>query len=131
MSIFNLAPNQSRAPGFFCPENIEYLCNTLTETLKREYRGTVKFTRASVVRAMQRIHEERVETVPQMNQRVLIDLLRIFRNEMEENNRINGFWDNDGAWKAWNYDPFLGIQQHDSRRKMNLRTRPLRFRYTF
>ena len=129
MSIFTLTPDQARAPGFFCPENIQYLCETLTQTLKKEYKGVVKFTKASVVRAMQRIHEDRVETVPQMNQRVLIDLLRIFRNEMEENARANGFW--DLVWGAWNYDPYLGIAPYDPRRKMNLRARPLRFRYTF
>jgi hypothetical protein len=58
--------------GFFDRDNIEFLRNKIAEILQRTYVQKIVFDNASVVRIMQRVLGERLETIPKMNQRVIM-----------------------------------------------------------
>jgi len=126
-SIHTIYPGY-RDPAFFTPENVAYISNILTETMGKEFRQRVVFTDSSIMRTMQRVFEERYETIPQMNQRVVLELLRNARNEFDETERANYLMSN--IWEAYNYDPILGIKPYDNI-KLNRRYRGLKFNYTF
>jgi hypothetical protein len=127
-SIHTLYPGY-RDPTFFNPQNVAYISNILTATMAKQYRQKIIFTDSSIMRTMQRVFEERYESVPQMNQRVILDLLREARDQFAETDRQNWFLSN--IWEAYNYDPVLGIKPYDSQFKMNDRYRGMNFHFTF
>jgi hypothetical protein len=66
--------------GFFDNDNIEYIRRKTADVLHGEFYQTILFDRASVIRVMQRVLEERLEPVPKMNQRVIMYLTNEYRN---------------------------------------------------
>lgn len=105
-SIYTLYPG-FRMPGYFTDDNVALLSNMITKTLAKEYKQKIIVTDASIMRRMVQIHEERIETVPQMNRRVALDLLREVRNQYDETERANYLLSNQ--WNSYNYDVSLGI----------------------
>jgi hypothetical protein len=65
--------------GYFGEENVEFVRAKVGELLKREYVQFINIDKASVLRIMQRVLEERLEPVPKMNQRVIMYLANEFR----------------------------------------------------
>lgn len=65
--------------GYFSDENIEFIRNKVAQLLKIDFKQTILFDRASVIRIMQRVLEQRLETIPKMNQRVIMYLTNEFR----------------------------------------------------
>lgn len=65
--------------GYFESENIEFIRRKAAEVLSIEFVQTILFDRASVVRIMQRVLDERLETIPKMNQRVIMYLVNEYR----------------------------------------------------
>src|SRR5205809_464165 len=63
-----------RPDGYFDNDNIEFLRSKVADMMKREYDQYVNIDRASVIRVMQRVMEERAEPIVKMNQRVLMYL---------------------------------------------------------
>lgn len=79
-------------PGFvpadyFTRKNVDFLSNKLTNTLSLEFRQTVAVDEASILRVMKRVLDERIESVPRMNQRTLMYILNDFRTEQLETNK--------------------------------------------
>lgn len=126
-SIFTISPGY-RDYTFFNPQNVAFISNRLTETLAKEFKQKVIVTDESIMRTMQRVFEERYEAVPMMNERVFIELLRDFRDQMFETERSNYLL--NYKWEAYNYDPILGIKPYETP-KLNQRHRPLKFAFTF
>jgi len=58
--------------GYFDQDNIAFIANKITTVLSRQFKQRVTFDRASIVRLMQRVAEERLESIPRMNQRVVM-----------------------------------------------------------
>jgi hypothetical protein len=65
--------------GFFYDDNIEFIRNKVAEVLGWEFVQTIVMDRASVIRVMQRVLEERLESIPFMNQRVIMYLCSEYR----------------------------------------------------
>jgi hypothetical protein len=66
--------------GYFDNDNIEFIRAKVADILKLEYVQKVNIDRASVIRIMQRVLEERSEPIVRMNQRVLMYLTNEVRN---------------------------------------------------
>lgn len=79
MSIHTIFPG-GRDVNFFSDENVVFLYNKIIEVLKREFVQDILFDRGSIVRLMQRVHEERLESIPFMNQRVIMYATNEYRN---------------------------------------------------
>lgn len=73
--------------GLFDNDNIEFIRNRVREILRREYYQDVIVDRASVIRIMQRVLEERIETIPLMNQRTIMYICADVRRHQEEIHR--------------------------------------------
>ncbi len=83
MSIHTIFPG-GRVDGFFDGDNVSFITNKITELMKREYYQSVAVDKSSIVRVMQRIHLERMESVPKMNQRVIMSIMNEIRNHQNE-----------------------------------------------
>lgn len=77
--------------GFVYDDNIEFIRSKVAEVLKREFVQTIIMDRASVVRVMQRVLEERLESIPKMNQRVIMYLTNEYRNHQFQARRNLNF----------------------------------------
>lgn len=66
--------------GFFDPDNIQFLRSKIADVLKREFVQAINVDTASLKRIMQRVLEERRETIPKMNQRVIMYICNDYRN---------------------------------------------------
>lgn len=73
--------------GYFANDNIEFIRDKVRRELAQEYRQNVIVDRASVIRIMQRILEERVETIPRMNQRSIMTICADVRRHQDEIHR--------------------------------------------
>ena len=70
--------------GYFCHENVSFIQNKIAEVLRREYAQKVIVDVASIKRIMQRVLEERTESIPKMNQRTIMYITNEFRNHQDE-----------------------------------------------
>ena len=68
-------------PEYFNQENKIFIQKKVAEVLSREFYQNVVFDPESIVNTMQLIYEQRLESVPRMNERVIMELCRYFRNE--------------------------------------------------
>ena len=125
-SVFTLEPG-FRMPGYFIPENVALLSGLITDTLAKEYKQKIIVTDSSIMRTMVRVHEERIETVPEMNRRVALDLLREVRNQYDETERANYLMSN--YVNAYNWDPILGIRPYDQIKMKSDSITPSRNKY--
>jgi hypothetical protein len=73
--------------GYFDEDNISFIQNKIVDILGRRYKQQVLIDRASVIRVMQRVLSEKIETIPKMNQRVLMYLANDVMNHQEEVNK--------------------------------------------
>ena len=75
--------------GYFDEDNIEFIRKKVADVLAREFKQRFNLDRASVIRIMQRILEERPEIVPKMNQRVIMSLCSEIRlHQYDANNAL-------------------------------------------
>lgn len=74
-------------PEFFNEDNKIFIQKKVAEVLSREFNQNIIFDPQSIVQVMQQVYMERVESVPRMNQRVVMELCRSFRNEQINNNK--------------------------------------------
>lgn len=91
--------------GYFEDDNIDFLVKTLDEISRREFGKPVKFARSGLIRAMQRIGEERLESIPRMNQRVIMSMMsdfRLYQKELKRNFR----WEENYINSQLLFDPF-------------------------
>lgn len=65
--------------GYFSQENVQFIQNKVIEVLHHEYEQSIIIDFGSIIRMMERIFEERPETIPRMNQRVVMELCHDFR----------------------------------------------------
>lgn len=70
--------------GYYDQDNVEFLQHKICDILKRTYKQSVIVDKASIVRVMQRVHEERLESIPKMNQRVIMYVTNSFNTHQLE-----------------------------------------------
>jgi hypothetical protein len=105
--VHNIAGNIPE--GFFTGENVEFLQNKITEILKREYVQSILIDKDSILRIMQRIIEQRAESIPRMNQRVIMEIASEFRQYQVDMNRKMQWEDNyEASQKIYNMVGMLG-----------------------
>ena len=134
-SIHTLDP-QFRTPGFFTQENVNTISQLVTATIAQSYSGKkVIVPNPHIIRFMQKIHEDRLESIPKMNQRVVMELVRSFLSHVDQQERAN-YWAAH-RWDAYNRNPEqLGIRPHDTPKLRGERVkrndhRAFRFHYTY
>lgn len=66
--------------GYFDNDNVEFIRDKVARVLNVDYKQHINIDRASVIRIMQRVLEERTDTIPMLNQRVIMYLVDEFRN---------------------------------------------------
>lgn len=84
-------PGFANISGYFDKENVDFLSKKITETIKKDITTNVTIDTASIVRVMQRVLEQRLETVPKMNQRVIMYVVDDYLDYQIECNR-NLWW---------------------------------------
>jgi hypothetical protein len=90
--------------GYFDNDNVEFLRNKISDILNLEFRQKINVDRASVIRIMQRVLEERLEPIPRMNQRTVMYVTNEFRDHNLEANR-NLKWEAHYVESQRLYDP--------------------------
>jgi hypothetical protein len=83
--VHNIAGNVPE--GFFTQENTDFLQKKIIEVLKRDYTKDIVIDKNSILRIMQRIIEGRLESIPRMNQRVVMEICSEFRQYQVDMNR--------------------------------------------
>ncbi len=138
-SIFTIAPGAMIPYGFFDKDNITFIQHKISEVLSREFEQEVIIDRASIVRIMQRVLQERQEIIPKMNRRTIMYICDEFRNHQYQlNKRLN--WEANYASTQKPIDVASGISRFDNlaikttdRKKYDGKTRvggTLRFYFT-
>lgn len=69
---------------FFGQKNLDFLRQKIKDMIKKEYEKEVTVDDASLLRACQRVLEERLEIWPRMNERVVMYLTNEIRNYLAE-----------------------------------------------
>ena len=90
--------------GYFDNDNIEFLRKKIAEVLGRTYVQKINFDRASVIRVMSRVLEERLEPIPRMNERVIMSCVSEYLNHQQEIHR-NLKWEENYIESQRLYDP--------------------------
>jgi hypothetical protein len=80
--------------GFFAKDNIEFIENKIQEVLGYEYKQRVIVDRDSIIRVMSRILKQRFESVPKMNERVVMTITNEFRVHQTNVNKTLKFEEN-------------------------------------
>lgn len=60
------------ATTYFADDNIAYISKVIQEVLARAYKRPPVIPRDSIIRVMQRVLEERLDSIPKLNQRVVM-----------------------------------------------------------
>lgn len=102
--------------GYFDADNIKFIQEKLDAVLKREVGWSVTIDKASIIRLMERVIEERLETIPKMNQRVVMyGASEYKRHVMEVNKRLN--WEKNYIPSQLLFDP-VGVKSNYNPIKM-------------
>lgn len=113
VSAVTLVPNANIPFGFMDEDNIQFIQKKITQVLKREYLQSILIDRASIIRVMQRIIEQRNESVVLMNQRVVMEICAEFRRhqlEVDKNLKLEAHFTTSQLL----YDPTVEINRYDS-----------------
>lgn len=79
MSIHTVFPG-FRNFNFFSDENVAFIQQKIIDVLKGEFFQDILIDVGSIKRVMERVHLERLESIPKMNQRVIMYCTNDFRN---------------------------------------------------
>lgn len=114
-TIHTLVPNSSIPYGFFDEDNIRFIQDKIKRVLRREFKQNILIDRASIIRLMERVVEERAETIPMMNQRVVMYGTNEFRvHQLEVDKHLK--WEAHYIESQRLYDPTVEISRFDQQR---------------
>lgn len=105
--ILTVVPGANIPYGYFDDDNIEFIQDKVDEILFREFNNHVRMDRSSVVARMTFMLEQHRETVPKMNERVIMSLTNEFRNYQILINKHLG-WEEDYVLSQRLYNPLAG-----------------------
>lgn len=115
-SAFGINPQtltqQSVPPGYFNMKNVLFIQNAVADVLNREFVQRITVPPGDIVRIMQRVIEERLETIPRMNQRVIMYLTNEFRNHQIQRDK-HMRWEEFYVQSQRLYDPTVGSVRTD------------------
>lgn len=107
-----LVPNAVIPYGYYDEDNIRFIQRKIVEVLRREYNQDILIDRDSIVRLMDRALLARIETIPKMNQRVVMMACNDYRNHQQEVNR-NLMWEGQYIFSQRLYDPTVDSGRFD------------------
>lgn len=103
-----------RSTGFFDPDNVSFVQTKATQVLSKEFRQRIVFDIESVKRVMARVYSEMLETVPQMNERTVMELTHEFRNhQLLTNQRLR--YEEGYVASQMLFNPISNVAQVDVR----------------
>jgi hypothetical protein len=107
--------------GYFDQDNVDFIKKKTTHVLSLEFRQNINIDYASIKRIMQRVLEERTDTIPKLNQRVIMYLTHDFRiHQAEVKKNLN--WEANYVLSQRLYDPSVErVSNMDQNPKMNTR----------
>jgi restriction endonuclease len=73
--------------GYFDDDNVRHIATVIQNNLAFDFKNKVLLDRASVIRVMQRVLEQRLEEIPLMNQRVIMELTNEIRTHQIDVNK--------------------------------------------
>lgn len=90
--------------GYFDQDNVDFVKNKTTEVLSLEFRQKINIDYGSIKRIMQRVLEERPDTIPKLNQRAIMYLTHDFRiHQAQVNKHLK--WESNYVLSQRLYDP--------------------------
>jgi hypothetical protein len=102
--------------GYFDHDNIKFIQDKCNAILKRELGWSVTIDKASLVRLMDRVLEERTESIPKLNQRVIMYACADYRRHVLEVNKVLN-WEEGYIESQRLFDP-IGAKSNYSPIKM-------------
>ena len=112
-TALTLVPNANIPIGYLDEDNIQFIQKKIVEVLKREFKQDILIDRASIIRVMARILEERIEPVVKMNQRVVMTICNEFRvHQLQVDKHLK--WEAHYSSSQQLYDPTVEISRFDS-----------------
>lgn len=98
--------------GYFDDENISFIQKTIHDKLKSEFGWGVVISKADIVRVLDRVMDERYETIPRMNQRALMYILNEYRvHQLDKVKHLR--WEEGYYWSQQLYDPISRGARYD------------------
>lgn len=111
-TIHTLVPNASIPLGYFYEENIQFIQDKIVEVLLREFNQRILVDRGSIIKIMERVLTERIETIPKMNQRVVMIITNEYRNhQLEASKHLK--WEANYVLSQRLYDPSTSMSRFD------------------
>lgn len=114
-TIHTLVPSASIPLGYFYEQNIQFIQDKIVEVLKREYNQKIQIDRGSIIRVMERVLTERIETIPKMNQRVIMEICNEYRTHQDEVNK-HLKWESHYVLSQRLYDPSTEMWRFDQQK---------------
>ncbi len=92
---------------YFSKTNIEFIKNKIRYVLRYEFKQDIIISTEDIVRILQRVLEERLQSIPKMNQRVVMYITNDFRNhQLEVEKNLN--YEKNYYLSQRLYDPTVG-----------------------
>lgn len=77
-------------PDYYTKENVDFLSDQITKAIQKDITTPVKVDTNSIVRVMGRVLEQRLETIPKMNQRVIMYVVNDYLDyQLDVNKKLN------------------------------------------
>jgi len=118
-TIHTLVPNANVPQGYFDEDNIRFIQQKIIEVLKRKFQQDILFDRGSIIRLMERALLDRIETIPRMNQRVIMYAVNEFMvHQLQVDKHLK--WEAHYVQSQRLYDPTTEVSRFDRQRtKLN------------
>ena len=116
-----LVPNANIPLGYLDEDNIRFIQEKIATVLAREFSNKILIDRASIIRVMMRILEEKNESIPKMNQRIIMSICNEFRlHNIDTEKHL--LWEEGYVESQRLYDPTFNVSRFDPQ-QTQLRTR--------
>ncbi len=114
-SIHTLVPNANIPLGYLDEDNIRFIQQKIIQVLKRKFQQDILFDRGSIIRLMERALLARIETIPKMNQRVVMYAVNEFMvHQLDVEKHLK--WEGHYVQSQRLYDPTVEISRFDRQR---------------
>lgn len=107
-----LVPNASSPLGYYDEDNIRFIQDKIKNVLRREFKQDILIDRGSIVRLMERALLDRVDTIPKLNQRVIMYATNEFRvHQLSVDKHLK--WEAHFVESQRLYDPTVEVSRYD------------------
>ncbi len=111
-TLHTLNPNANLPYGYFDEDNIQFIQDKIVTVLSREFKQKIQIDRGSIIRIMSRVLLEKHESIPKMNQRVIMYItneFRVYQLQLNKNMQYEGHY----ALSQRLYDPTTETSKFD------------------